>query len=1296
MARIKIKNKNSLPKGFTIRDGKVIKTYAAGGATVSNTLKPVDREAANLEAEKGEMVLTDTSGDGVFELYDVGGKRHNNGGTPLNLPDQSFVYSDTKGMLLTKDEMKALGIEQKKRITPAKAAKKFPLNKYIEILEDETSDKIAVETAEQMINKNKIMLSQIAFIQESKKDFENGLPLAAFPYLMSKGVDPQQFQAKIDEVNAEKNPQEQAPQGMTQGMPPQGMPPQGMMPPQPPTNMEAQGMMPPQPQMAAGGQTKLQKLLAGSGFSKKSYSVAPPNNEYGLQENPKPSGDNSYLTACPSFGNPPPSASLKQAADNNNNLKYGGDLMSYQTMGEVEPEAPMDPFPKFQTKGEVKPEVEEEVTFDLATKCKNTLCTYDEWRFAYRLKDIKEVRFMYESYKTKALDKMKAPEIDTRIMPGHENLKNMPYGNMPAPKQQYGTETGQSMVPQMGVPQGYVRDQNPLGLPGYQTRGEFDSKDPCADLERIREKLLIELEWAEKRSNRENKSAYYFDEYEQRRRGETDVIRGTHEKLQQVDRDIQECMIKNRPKIDPEKRLKQKALSLDPITPSLLHPSHPLEYRYGGGLRKFVYGGQDDVGISMEKSVDIELDPVMPSYTSNPMYRSLSSQLQMMQMDHANAIKYHQENPHMFKEEKAQKEFEEQINQLQAQMRDVELQMRSVQRDDVLRGSIMDLDQSIPNVQIADPSMYTGSNPVVQGTGMMMARNGMELPRMDKGAPICTGSGCGHTLDHDSDKFKNAQKGRDAHMEFYNHVMGEDFAEVRRQWIDSYKNIVTLWDNTVSELGGIDVINQAIKDKKGLGNLSLKDLKRIVKNKPVSGKSDDELFDAYMAMNDRLLQAKHAGYKPAEFSQGGYKKICQELGWGDCDGDTYAENAKIFQGMFTAMQELKNDESDLSEKDAFFGNITLDLKGKHHGNRRHIDERTGLPMSDIDGIIGMTSAGQWSSAKNEVYEEEIITEIECDEAEQKRVAAECLKLGQKFDLDTCSCQTVPKDPEEKDIPPYMTFPQDDLRLMNAIDQKWSRNLYMPTRQNVDPVLPDVAYQDPQAMIQANLSMAQQLAKADPENASYYMGMISDKINKGISDISNTNIKIFDNNEARKSTILNDAMATNAANRDEYNTRVATALNNFDNTMIADNANIVDTQVDRMDHADKLYALNMENPNYYYDAQNHMNMFYNPNDLIANKEGSKMTMEKAKAACHNMNFKEGSSEMLKCIEQYMGANATPNPSGIVARENETDVENTAKDNTEEKRYGSEIGCTSCSRKKELARSRKALRDWIFGV
>ena len=1188
MARIKLKNKNSLPKGFTVRNGKVIKTYEAGGATTSNTLKPIDRKAANLEAEKGEMALTDTSGDGVFELYDIGGKRHSEGGTPLNLPDQSFIYSDTRGMLLTKDEMKSLGIEQKKRITPAKAAKKFPLNKYIEILEDETSDKIAVETAEQMINKNKIMLSQIAFIQESKKDFENGLPLAAFPYLMSKGVDPQQFQAKIDEVNAAKNPQQ--PQGMAQGMPPQGM-----MPPQPPTTGQAEQMM-----VAQDGleNTPLGKLL--SGFKKSSYSVAP------VEPTPQDENVPEYdTTACPAFGNPPPSAAMKHAADTNKNYKGPG--MMYG--GDVEPEAPMDPFPKFQTKGEVSGAAaqttqnlekdEEKVEFDLATKCKNTLCTYDEWRFAYRLKDIKEVRFMYESYKTKALDQMKAPEISTEIMPGHENLKNMPYGNMPAPKQQYGTETGQPMVPQMGVPQGYVRDQNPLGLPGM---------------------------------------------------------------------------------------------------------------RHGGALRKFVYGGQDDTGITMERSVGIELDPVYPSYTSNPLYKSLSSQLQMMQQDHANAIKYHQDNPHMFKEKKAQEEFENQLNTLQAQMRDVELQMRNIQRDDVLKASIMDYDTT-PDIQIADPSMYTGTNPNMDNIGMMMARNGMELPKMQKGEPICTGDNC-NDEDHNDGKHEGRNKGRAAHKEFYDHVMSEDFDEVRTEWYNAYLGLVKRWEDVVTGLGGREAIEQAIKEEKSLKNpdgktLDFETLEKILKNEPVGGKSQQEVFDIYMKMNERFLEAKHAGYEPIDFatrdSEGralpGYKAICKEFGWEeDCDNYN-AEEAKIFQGMFTAMQEIKNHEDieGTDVKDSFFGNITLDLGGAEHKHGAHRDEHTGLPMSDIDGIIGRTTAGQISYATNPVIEEEILVEIKCDEAEQKRVAARCLKEGKQFDLSICDCKTIPKDPPETEIPPYMTFPQDDLRLQNAIDQKWSRNLYMPVRQNVDPVLPDVAYQDPQAMIQANLSMAQQLAKADPQNASYYMGMISDKINKGISDIANTNIKIFDNSEARKSAILNEAMAQNMANRDEYNTRVATALNNFDNTMIADSANIVDTQVDRMDHADKLYALNMENPNFYYDAQAHMNRFINPQDILADKTPGPMSITDANDQCIKMGYTKGTKEMTACIKLIQGQSGkTVTRSDLTTdAETETDnVENTV-DNTEQ-RYGSEIGCTSCDRKKELARSRKALRNWIFGV
>ena len=159
--KIRIKN---IPEGYKIKDNKLVQVMKEGGTT-NSTLPAVDRDDANIEAEKNETVLTDADQDGFFELYNIGGKRHSEGGTPLNLPEQSFIFSDTRKMLLTKDEMGELGIESKKRLTPAAASKKFPINKYMDILKDESSDKIAITSAEAMIKKNKIKLSQLAFIQ---------------------------------------------------------------------------------------------------------------------------------------------------------------------------------------------------------------------------------------------------------------------------------------------------------------------------------------------------------------------------------------------------------------------------------------------------------------------------------------------------------------------------------------------------------------------------------------------------------------------------------------------------------------------------------------------------------------------------------------------------------------------------------------------------------------------------------------------------------------------------------------------------------------------------------------------------------------------------------------------------------------------------------------------------------------------------------------------------------------------------------------------------------------------------
>ena len=65
-------------------------------ADISHSLDPVDRESANIEAEKGEFVLTNMTDNILPELYEVKGKRHSQGGTPLNIPEGSFVFSDNR------------------------------------------------------------------------------------------------------------------------------------------------------------------------------------------------------------------------------------------------------------------------------------------------------------------------------------------------------------------------------------------------------------------------------------------------------------------------------------------------------------------------------------------------------------------------------------------------------------------------------------------------------------------------------------------------------------------------------------------------------------------------------------------------------------------------------------------------------------------------------------------------------------------------------------------------------------------------------------------------------------------------------------------------------------------------------------------------------------------------------------------------------------------------------------------------------------------------------------------------
>ena len=229
MAKIKI---NKLPEGFELKDGKVVEVQSMkdGGLvtgdqadyglvttpqsyygetsfnnssdeSVRYSLSAVPRENANIEAEGGETVLTDLNDDGDFGLYNITGPRHSKGGVPMFLPEQSFIYSDTPKLKFTFDEMAEFDIGGSKRKTPAKISNMFGLNDFYAELDSEYADNISSRSAELMLKKNMEDLSKLAFMQESKKNFEDGVPLASHPYLMSIGIDPLEFTAQMEQIS---------------------------------------------------------------------------------------------------------------------------------------------------------------------------------------------------------------------------------------------------------------------------------------------------------------------------------------------------------------------------------------------------------------------------------------------------------------------------------------------------------------------------------------------------------------------------------------------------------------------------------------------------------------------------------------------------------------------------------------------------------------------------------------------------------------------------------------------------------------------------------------------------------------------------------------------------------------------------------------------------------------------------------------------------------------------------------------------------------------------------------------
>jgi hypothetical protein len=160
---------------------------------VRDSLQPVAREDANLEAERGETAMVNI--DGIPAHFKIGGKRHSEGGTPLNLPDNSFIFSDTAKMKIKDPIMLAqFGMVPKKSgYTPAEIAKKYDINKFRQVLADPNSEDVDRSTAELMISNYNMKLAKLALVQESSKGFPQGIPVVAMPYVMASGMNPEEL-----------------------------------------------------------------------------------------------------------------------------------------------------------------------------------------------------------------------------------------------------------------------------------------------------------------------------------------------------------------------------------------------------------------------------------------------------------------------------------------------------------------------------------------------------------------------------------------------------------------------------------------------------------------------------------------------------------------------------------------------------------------------------------------------------------------------------------------------------------------------------------------------------------------------------------------------------------------------------------------------------------------------------------------------------------------------------------------------------------------------------------------------
>ena len=218
-----------LPKartGYQIQGSLANDVPAFGGADYNayigkpslqarKTMGAVPREQANLEAEGGETLVGDLDGSTMPSFFNIKGPRHSAGGVPMNLPDDTFIFSDTASMKITDPKILKMFNKAPKKggYTPAELSKVYDINKYRKILQDPESGKMEVKTAEMMIKNYVMKLGALAIAQESKKGFPQGIPVIAKPYMEANKITEADL---MPEIAKQKQQQQQQQQMMQQ------------------------------------------------------------------------------------------------------------------------------------------------------------------------------------------------------------------------------------------------------------------------------------------------------------------------------------------------------------------------------------------------------------------------------------------------------------------------------------------------------------------------------------------------------------------------------------------------------------------------------------------------------------------------------------------------------------------------------------------------------------------------------------------------------------------------------------------------------------------------------------------------------------------------------------------------------------------------------------------------------------------------------------------------------------------------------------------------------------------------